>query len=310
MKKLILHSLYTIGVLTVAAGIYSILCSNSQSLPKDDELEKADRVLFTPPPTPEELTLFGERMPLEYGDVYESLDREIFTNCYYHSSTIRIVKSMPRYFPIIKPILEEEGVPTDFIYLSVAESALNPFAVSSAGAVGFWQFMKNTAPEYGLEVTNEVDERYHLEKSTRAACAYFKKSYQKLGSWTLVAASFNAGNSGVTREINRQKQKSYYDLWLNSETARYVFRIAALKTILENPVAYGFYIPEDMQYKPFETREVKVTNSIASFPDWCIEQGTNYKIFKTLNPWIRSDKLDNPTGKTYLIKLPISGKRI
>ncbi|MFV0521453.1 MAG: lytic transglycosylase domain-containing protein [Mangrovibacterium sp.] len=308
MKKLFTNLLCIIGFLTIAVGIYAALGSNTIVTEQTDQ--QAQQIIFTPPPTPTQLTLFGERMPLEYPDVFESFDREVFTNSYYHSSTIRILKLVPRFFPIIKPILKEEGVPEDFIYLAVAESALNPIAISPAGAAGFWQFMKKTAPEYGLEVNAEIDERYHIEKATRAACLYFKKSYERLGNWTAVAATFNAGTSGVMREMNRQKQDNYYNLLLNSETSRYVFRIAALKLIIENPIRYGFYIPDHAKYKPWKTRTIKVSTSIPNFPDWCSEHNTNYKILKTLNPWLRDVKLDNASGKTYTIKLPAKGERI
>lgn len=311
-KKIILGFIYTIGFITILLMATQFLSSSTtvEEEENEDSIEKKERVIFTPPNTPKKLVLFGERMPLEYNDVYESLDREVYTNCYYHSSTINILKLVPRFFPTIKAILKEEGIPEDFIYLAVAESRLSLTISSPAGAVGFWQFMKKTAPEYGLEVNNEVDERYHLEKSTRAACKYFKKSYTKFGSWTMVAASFNAGNTGISQQIERQKEDNYYNLLLNQETARYVFRIAALKLIIENPVKYGFNIPKYQQYKEWETRNITISNSISSFPDWCKENGTNYKILKILNPWLRDDKLENKLGKTYTIKLPLKGERI
>ncbi|MFV0291248.1 MAG: lytic transglycosylase domain-containing protein [Mangrovibacterium sp.] len=311
MHKLTLKIIYIVGFLTLTLGAYSFLSSSTQ-LNELSELadNKEKPVLFVPPNTPSELVIFREKMPLEYPDVYESFDREIFTNCYYHSSSIRILKLIPRYQPIIMPILEEEGVPGDFFYLAVAESALDPSAVSASGAVGLWQFMKQTAIEFGLEVNDDIDERYHAEKATRAACRYLKASYERFGSWTLVAAAYNAGNAGIERQITRQNQKNYYDLLLNSETARYVFRIAALKTILESPVNYGFSIPEDVQYKAWKTREIQVSGSIADLASWSEEQGTNYKILKTLNPWLRQINLANKLGKTYIIKLPLKGERI
>ncbi|MFV0365869.1 MAG: lytic transglycosylase domain-containing protein [Mangrovibacterium sp.] len=308
MKKLIHRTIYSVGFIVLTLGAYYSLTSAIQKPEK--EVVTVERTLFTPPPTPTELTLFREPMPLQHQDVFESFDREIFTNCYYHSSTIRILKLVPRFFPTITTILEEEGLPGDFLYLAVAESALDPSATSSAGAVGIWQFMKSTAPEYGLEVNNEVDERYHVEKATHAACRYFKKSYETFGDWTLVAAAFNAGNNGMMKQIERQHQTSYYNLLLNPETARYVFRIAALKVILEDPEKYGFHIPDEIQYQPWKTREVQIDGPIKSFPNWCAEQGITYKTLKILNPWLRQDYLTNKSGKTYTIKLPLEGERI
>lgn len=309
MRNFITHLVYAAGFIALTWGAYYLLTSATRrNEPRGRE--SVERVLFTPPPPPSELILFDERMPLEYPDVYESLDREIFTNCYYHSATIRILKLMPRFIPIMKPILEAEGVPTDFIYLAVAESALDPSAGSPAGAVGMWQFMRKTAPEYGLEVNSEIDERYHVEKSTYAACKYFKKAYEKFGNWTDVAAAYNAGSAGISRQMERQNQSNYYNLLLNSETARYVFRIAALKVILEDPVRYGFQVSEEMQYEAWKTREVEVSYSIANFPEWCASQGTSYKVLKILNPWLREDHLENRAKKTYFIKLPLAGERI
>lgn len=309
MRKLFLNTFLGISLVSLAWFTYSIFGSSSMV---NSEADKAavSRTLFTPPETPRSLTLFGERMPLEYPDVYESFDREIFTNCYYHSSTIRMLKLAPRFVPLMKRILQREGIPTDFIYLAMAESALNPSAISPAGAVGIWQFLPRTGPEYGLEVNREVDERYHVEKATEAACRYFRKSYERFGSWTLVAAAFNAGNAGMSKQMERQKQSDYYDLLLNQETARYVFRIAALKVIMEDPVKFGFYIPKERQYAAWQTREVEVSTAISSFPDWCAEHHTNYKVLKILNPWLRQDNLENKTAKTYVIKLPKKGERI
>ncbi len=312
-KKILVSSLSIIMFVSLSVGAFYVLSSTTideSNKNRDRNEEKHNRIIFTPPSTPKSLTLFGERMPLEHSDVFESLDREVFTNCYYHSSTIRILKTAPRFFPIVEPILEEEGVPADFIYLAVAESGLLLTAKSPAGAVGFWQFMKKTAPEYGLEVNSEIDERYHLEKATRAACKYFKKSYENFGNWTAVAAAFNAGNSGMSKEMERQKETNYYNLLLNPETARYVYRIAALKLILEDPIKYGFDVNNKEKYEPWKTKEVEVNGSIESFPDWCKEHGTNYKVLKMLNPWLRDDKLQNKEGKSYFIKLPLKGERI
>ena len=189
---------------------------------------------------PNSIRFAGEKVPVRRVDIRERLDRELLSNSYFHSNTMLLIKRANRYFPVIDTILRSEGVPEDFKFLALIESSLDPIAVSPAGAVGFWQFLKSTGSEYGLEVNNEVDERYHLEKSTRAACRYFKKAYEKYGSWTLAAASYNIGQRRITEELRRQKVDNYYDLLLVDETSRYVFRILAIKQILNDPFAYGF----------------------------------------------------------------------
>ncbi len=253
---------------------------------------------------PASVSFAGEPMPIERFDIWESLDRELLSNAYFHSQTIRYIKLAPRYFPIIEPILKEHGIPEDFKYLAVAESGFNPSAISSARAIGFWQFMKGTAEDYGLEVNNLVDERYHVEKSTHAACKYLKDSYEKFGSWTLVAASYNRGRTGVIKQMTRQKADDYYNLLLTTETARYVFRIVALKMILEDPEAYNFFISGSEKYAPVKTREVEVSGKVENFADFAKEHGTNYKLLKNFNPWLRDNYLTNATGKKYIIKIP------
>ena len=269
--------------------------------------KKSDYAIF-PMEVPTELNFSGERVPLEQFDVYEALDREILSNAYFHSQTIRLIKMANRYFPVIEPILKEQGIPGDFKYLAVAESGLAN-AVSPANAVGFWQLRKGTAEEYGLEVNSEIDERYHLEKSTVAACKYLNESYEKYGNWTTSAASYNIGRRGIDREMARQKNENYYDLLLNEETARYLFRILALKLILEEPAAYGFQISKKDLYNPVPYRIFELSNPVVDFADLAIEQGTNYKMLKFLNPWLRDIKLANKTGKKYLVKIPEDGFR-
>jgi membrane-bound lytic murein transglycosylase D len=259
---------------------------------------------------PDFLNFAGESVPLQFFDIRESLERELLVNSYFHSQTIRFIKLAPRYFSIIEPILKEKGVPEDFKYLSVAEGNLDPKSVSPAGAVGMWQFLKVTALEYGLEVNNEVDERYNIEKSTYAACDYLKSAYFKFGSWTLVAASYNSGRVNTIRQTERQKTKNYFDLLLGEETERYVFRILALKMVLEHPEKYGFDIPDEKKYPIIPTKNVEVKGSIASLPDFAIAHGTNYKILKMFNPWLRETLLTNKTGKTYIIKIPEENSRI
>ena len=260
---------------------------------------------YKPAALPSELDFAGERVPLERFDVLESLDRELLSNSYFHSQTIRFLKSAPRYFSVIDPILKENGVPVDFKYLCLAESNFDERVVSPAGAAGLWQFMKTTAGEYGLEVGKEIDERYHIEKATVAACKYLKESYAKYGKWTLVAASYNAGRSFTSGQIDKQKTGDYFDLLLGEETGRYVFRILALKIIMENPEKYGFKVSEEEKYPVIETKTVEISGSVASFTDFAKQNGISYKILKMFNPWLRESFLTNSTKKTYQVKIPI-----
>jgi len=250
----------------------------------------------------------GEPVPLDLFDVRESLDRELLSNTYFHSQTIRLIKLSHRFFPIIEPILEEYGIPDDFKYLAVAESGLEQ-VVSPARAVGFWQLLRGTAVEYGLEVNDEVDERYHIEKSTAVACKYLLESFEKYGNWTMTAASYNAGRRGIDRQIERQKIENYYDLLLNDETVRYVFRVISFKIIFNNPEQYGITLSMDEYYRPVPFKTVEITGPVTDFADFAVEHQTNYKILKYLNPWLRENKLTNASGKTYHIKIPESGFR-
>ena len=242
---------------------------------------------------------------MERFDVKESLDRELLSNAYFHSQTIRYIKLAPRYFSVIEPILKEKGIPDDFKYLAVAESGFNPRAISSARAIGFWQFMKGTAQDYGLEVNNLVDERYHIEKSTRAACQYLLDSYEKFESWTLVAASYNRGRTGIQKQLTRQKTDNYYDLLITTETARYVYRITALKLIMENPESYNFYISDEEKYPVIPTKDIVIKSGVANFADFAKEQGISYKLLKDFNPWLRDNYLTNSKGKEYIVKIPV-----
>lgn len=252
------------------------------------------------------LNFCGEKVPLNLADVHERFDKELTINKNLHSSTELVMKRANKMFPVMEPILKKYGVPDDFKYLAVIESKLEN-AVSSAGARGIWQFMPATAKEYNMEVNDFVDERYHLEKSTEAACKYLLAAKQKFGSWTLAAASYNGGMGGVTKQQDRQKMSNYYDLLLTEETSRYVFRIIAMKEIMQNPAKYGYDIPQNELYKMINTKKVEVNTSIENLADWAIEQGINYKILKVHNPWLRDIKLKNSTGKTYTIEIPIEG---
>lgn len=258
---------------------------------------------------PAELEFAGEPVPMEYFDVWESFDREILVNTYWQSQTLLFIKRANRYFPAIEPILEEYGIPDDFKYLALAESGLTN-AVSPADAVGYWQFLRGTARDYGLEVNQEVDERYHLEKSTVAACRFILESYTKYGTWTMAAASYNAGRRGIDNQIAIQKETGYYDLLLNEETQRYLFRILAIKAILEDPSAYGFHFMETDLYPPVNYFVIQVDSTVSDFAGFAAEFNTNYKILKYLNPWLRRPYLTNRSGKTYDIRLPAVNARI
>lgn len=246
----------------------------------------------------------GEALPMDNFDVRERLERELLRNSYYHSNTLLILKRMQRFFPVIEPILARQGLPDDLKYLAVIESDLTN-AVSPAGAKGFWQFMKGTGLEYGMEINREVDERYHLEIATLAACKYIKKYQQRFNSYTLAAAAYNMGASGLQREMNSQKFNNYYDLNLNRETARYVFRIIAMKEILRDPSAYGFNIEDNEGYSPLlDCRVVRVEKSIPSLGEFAKQQGTTYRMLKVFNPWLIHTSLPISAGNSYDIKIP------
>lgn len=258
---------------------------------------------------PSTLTFAGEKVPIKYFDVRESLERELISNMYFHSQTIVLLKKLDRYMPVIEPILEKYGIPQDFKYLAVAESILNDKAQSPVGAAGIWQIMKATAQEYGLEVNSNVDERYNLELSTKAACEYLLESYEKYENWTLVAASYNMGRRAVDRSMEYQKQDDYYNMYLNTETARYVFRILAFKLILENPENYGFDIAQKDKYPVFKFDTIHVNYPIDHLADFAEENGMNYKTLKIFNPWFLENKLNNDSKKPYKILKPQEGYR-
>lgn len=257
---------------------------------------------------PDHVSFAGEEVPLDHFDVRESLDRELLVNTYWQSQTVLFMKRARRYFPQIEQILKENGIPDDFKYLVLAESDLRN-QVSPSGAVGVWQFLEGTAKDYGLEVNDNVDERYHLEKSTVAACRFIKDSKELFGSWTMAAAAYNMGRKGLARQVNRQGQSNYYDMLFNDETARYVFRVIAIKLILENPENYGYHIREKDLYHPIPTYTIKVDSSISNFTDFAEDLEINYKILKYFNPWLRDTFLENKQNKVYQIEIPEKGFR-
>ncbi len=266
----------------------------------------SDKAKFSPVGYNLKMNFSGEEVPTFMADVQERLDKEMITNMNYHTNTTLVIKRANKVFPIIEPILAKYGVPDDFKYLAVIESSLVN-AVSPAGARGVWQFMPATAKEKGMEVSDEVDERYHLEKSTEAACKYLLVAKEKFGSWTLAAASYNGGMNGISKKMDEQQVDNYYDLLLTEETSRYVFRILALKEIMKNSDKYGFRIPNEALYYAIPTKKIVIDSSITDLAKFAKTQGVNYKILKIHNPWLRDKKLTVTTGKKYEIEIPTSG---
>ncbi len=253
---------------------------------------------------PQNLNLAGERVPLEIEDVRERMDRELLVNTYWQSNGLLLLKRANKYFPIIEPLLKKHGLPDDFKFLALAESGFTD-ETSTVGAAGMWHFMKGTGKEYGLEINSNVDERYNIEKATRVAAQYLKKSKERFGSWTLAAAAYNAGNYGVSRRLEAQMVDNYYDAKLADETERYVFRIIALKEIISNPEKFGFIYKKDDLYKLQKTYTIQVDSAITNITTFAKNYGMNYKEFKIYNPWLRENKLNNKSRKVYDIKIPV-----
>jgi len=285
----------------IAIFMYS---TNTESKPEKSYLEnyKSNYKIFSPP-IPSEIDFAGESTPLNIFHIAEKYEREILVNTYWHSNTLLLLKRANRWFPVIEPILEKNNIPNDFKYLALIESGLMQ-AKSPAGARGFWQFMKATAHEYNLKINKEIDERYHVEKSTQAACDYLNDSYKKFGSWTAVAASYNVGRGGLNKQLKLQKMNSYYDLSLNSETSRYVYRILAIKTIFSEPSKYGFQLREKDLYPPLDVYFVDIDSTYINWADFAIAHEVSYRTLKDLNPWLKTSSLHNSAAIKYSIKLP------
>ncbi|RAJ16903.1 lytic transglycosylase domain-containing protein [Olleya aquimaris] len=302
--KIVQKSLAIVGL-----AVLGMLFINAfQNAPTDENFEKKiinDYNVYAIQ-MPPYLEFAGEAVPLSNPDIYERMDKELLVNTYWQSNGLLMFKRAKKYFPIIEPILAKHGVPDDFKYLAVIESGLTD-ARSPAGASGFWQIMKATGREYGLEVNDNVDERYHLEKATEVACEYLKKAKESLGSWTSAAAAYNAGNYGISKRLEAQKVSSYYDLLLGEETGRYVFRIIALKEILSNPDKYGFNFRDKDLYKSIPTYQVAVDTAVTDFANFAKQFGINYKILKLHNPWLREPHLNNNSRKQYFIDIPREG---
>jgi|SRR5690554_5379221 len=264
---------------------------------------------FVMPTVPDEIIFAGEQIPLEDLDIKERLDKELVINNFWHSNTMLTMKRANRWLPRMKAIFEAESVPEDLVYIGVIESGLQN-VTSPRGAKGFWQFMEATAREYKLTVNSQIDERYHVEKSTLAACKYLKKAYQKFGSWILAAASYNLGVYGITDNLERQKVDNYFDLSLNPETARYIFRILAVKMVFENPSDYGFYLDSESLYPPYKTKEVVIDSTISNLYEWSVENGISMKILRKLNPWIRSRDFKVKNNESFIFKIPDGNEQL
>lgn len=262
------------------------------------------------PQIPASVSFAGTQVSLDRDDMYERYDRELTSMAYTHGNTLLTIKRANRYFPILEPILKRNGVPTDMLYLACIESYLNPRALSGTKAAGIWQFMPSTAKEYGLEVNEYVDERYNSVKATEAACRYLKKAYARFGNWESVAASYNGGMSRVSRELESQKQSTAYDLWLTDETSRYMFRLLAMKEIMEHPSTYGFRITPEQLYRQADCKEVTVNGPVEDWAAWAKSHGTTYMALRELNPWIRAKSLPNKTGKSYTVLVPKPGAQL
>ncbi len=297
-----------IGLGVAVLAISAISIHAVQDAPTNENFEKKlvnDYNVYALP-LPEKMDFAGEAVPLNNPDIRERMDRELLVNTYWQSNGLLLFKRANKYFPLIEPLLKKYGLPDDFKYLAVAESGLE-YTSSPVGASGIWHFMKGTGLEYGLEINDYVDERYNLDKATMVAAEYLKKSKEKFGSWTMAAASYNAGVGGMNKQINRQKETSYYDLLLNDETSRYVFRILALKEIMTHPQQYGFNFREKDLYTNIPTFTVKVDTPVEDWAEWVKPYGINYKILKLHNPWLRDTYLKNSSGKEYFIEIPEKG---
>lgn len=258
------------------------------------------------PDVPSSMTFAGSKVEFDRIDMAERLDRELTALVYGQTSMLLCFKRANRYFPILAKILKEQDIPLDFLYLACTESVLDHSAYSKAAAAGMWQLLAATGRQYGLEVNDDVDERYDPEKSTYAACKYLKAAYAKYGDWATAAASYNAGMGRISGELSKQGQDVSFDLYLVQETSRYVFRILAYKLIMEHPKRFGYTLHSRQLYQPVRYREVEVSTSVSSWADWARQQGISYAQLREANPWIRNSKLSNSSGKTYKVKIPLS----
>ena len=302
-KKNILWLLTSITLLILVVKVF--ICSSNQPFDNNKSYREAFKNNYKvfSPEIPNELYFAGEKVPLEYVEVRENLERELLINTFWQSNTILMIKRANRWFPQIETILKAEGVPDDFKYLALAESGLI-LTSSPAGACGYWQFIKETGVKHGLEINDEVDERYNTEKATKAACKYLKGAYSQFKSWTNAAASYNMGEAGLRNQIEFQKSANYYDLFLNAETSRYVFRILALKLIVNKPSDYGIYLRNKDLYQTIPTYTVTIDTSISNLAEFAKANNVTYKVLKQFNPWLRDRFLSNKSKKQYVFTFP------
>lgn len=284
--------------------IIFFMITTGSYLEKDEEEKPFVLSMTASVAVPESMYFAGEKIAFDRFDKRERMDREINSFTYFHSTTLLLIKRANRFFPIIEPILKREGVPDDLKYLAVIESSLDPRAISPAKAAGLWQMLQSTAKQYGLETSGEVDERYHVEKSTIAACRYLKDAYREYGSWSAAALSYNGGRARISKGLEEQLTNKALDLWLAEETTRYYYRMLAIKHIFEHPQKYGFIIRANQLYKPIHFKEITITSSISNLAQFALEQKITYAQLKEFNSWLRSTKLTNTAGKTYTILIP------
>ena len=304
MKKNSKYIVLTAAIALCAGSSLPFLAGSSTLNPERDSVKSEVPYCVTSPSVPDKITFAGQAIDLLRYDHRERMDRELMSFTYMHSTTMLLIKRANRYFPIIEPILKANGIPDDFKYLMVIESNLNNIARSPAGAAGLWQFMPATGREFGLEVNENVDERYHIEKATVAACKYFKQAYAKYGDWMAVSAAYNAGQGRISSQLDQQLASHAMDLWLVEETSRYMFRLLAVKEIFKNPQRYGFLLKKEHLYPPISYKEITVTTPIANLSDFAKQQGITYAQLRDANPWLREQTLKNRTGKTYVLQIP------
>lgn len=288
----------------LASAYMGIVLTCSAKTHHQSDIEGREFLEIVSPDVPRSLEFAGSKVDLDRIDMYERLDRELTAMIYTHGNTMLTIKRANRYFPIMAPILKQNGIPLDMLYLAAIESNLNIRAYSPAKAAGLWQFIPSTATRYGLEVNDYVDERYNIEKATAAACRYLKDAYAKYGNWESVAASYNGGTARITKELDAQQVTSAYDLYLVEETSRYPFRIMAAKLIMEKPSDYGFNLKAEQLYFPIECDTETVNTPIEDWPTWAKQRGITYAQLREMNPWIRAKSLPNKTGKSYTVKIP------
>ncbi|MCY7361345.1 MAG: lytic transglycosylase domain-containing protein [Ignavibacteria bacterium] len=302
MKKYFLGAMISTTIIFTSIYFYSSVSNTKAAETKSENNISETQTKTYPVPLPDKISFCGEPVPLSEPDIRERLDRELLVNTYWQSQTLLIIKEYNKIRPLLEPVLKKYNMPADLIFLAAAESGFKN-VVSSSNAVGVWQLLNETGKLYGLEINAEVDQRYHYEKSTEAACLYLKSAYDKFGSWSMAACSYNMGMSGTATAIEKQKAKSYYDLSLTQEPSRYVFRILALKEILNNPSKYGFILNETDLYQPYSYKTIMVDSSISSLADFSADENINYKKLKILNPWLRASVLTNKYKKQYEIKI-------